>query len=82
MPGWSSSVERRSTSTASSSWQNWMRGSKPSTVGTTGSEKYRVSGVSMRGPTKLVNRRIVNATSGRRRPNPRTYPSTSTESFA
>ena len=40
----------------SSSWHSWMRGSKPSTVGTTGSEKYRVSGVSIVGPMKLVKR--------------------------
>ena len=50
--------------------------------GTTGSEKYRVSVVSISEPMKLANRRMVSETSRRRRPKSRTYCSTSTESLA
>ena len=50
--------------------------------GSTGSEKYDVSGVRTVGPRMLANRSTVTATSGRRRAKPRTYPSTSTASLA
>ena len=52
------------------------------TSGVTGSEKYRVSGVSISGPMKFANRRTVSSTSVRRREKSRAYCSTSTASFA
>ena len=51
----------------------------PVVAGRTGPLKFVVS---MVGPTKLAKRNTVTLTSGRRRPNPRTYPSTSTASLA
>ena len=58
-----------------------MRGSKPRTVGITGSRKYEVIGLWTIGPSTLAARSIATRTSGRRRANPRTYPSTSAASF-
>ncbi len=48
----------------------------------TGSEKYCTSGERTVGPTVLAARSMVISTSGRRRANPRTYPSTSKTSLA
>ena len=61
---------------------NCSRASKPATTGTAGREKNDVIGVLTPGPMKFAKRSVVTATSGRRRENPRTYPSTSAESFA
>ena len=44
-------------------------------------EKYRVIGESVLGPIQFAIRRVETQTSGRRRANPRTYPSTSTASL-
>ncbi len=87
VPSRASKAASRSTSRASSSWTNWSRGSCPSTVGSTGSAKYSLSGVLSHlsgpdGPRMLAKRSTVTATSGRRRAKPRTYPSTSVASLA
>ena len=63
-------------------WMNCSRGSRPNTVGTTGSAKNRVRVVSASGPTNGASRSTVVVTSGRRRVNPRTYPSISMMSLA
>src|SRR5690606_39392680 len=64
---------------SSSSWRNCRRGSKPSTVGSTGREKYRVSGESTPEPIRWAKRSVVVTTSGRRRAKPRTLASRSEE---
>ena len=82
VPGRDSTVHSRRHSSPSSWCMNCSRGSKPSTVGITGSSKYADMGVSIRAPRKFANRSTVTSASGRRLANPRTYPSTSTESLA
>ena len=56
----------------STSCTNCSRGSKPRTVGITGSRKYDVIGLSTWGPSTLASRSVVTLTSGRRRAKPRT----------
>ena len=73
VPPWSPSVVRQSTSRPSRSCTNCSRGSKPEHGGHDRQREVRRQRRSCTvGPTKLANRSVVTATSGRRRAKPRT----------